>query len=99
MTQDRSKDSPSYEDRFPDAATETRWVEYAQDHLLNKKIVAVRYMTHAEMAKIGWYCRCVVFQLDDGTIIFPSRDDEGNDAGALFGQGTDGESLTFPVLN
>jgi len=78
--------------------TETRWVKYAQKHLLGKKIVGVRYMTQKEANNVGWYSRCVVFQLDDGTILFPSRDDEGNDAGALFGQDQVGAELTFPVL-
>lgn len=51
--------------------------------LLNKKIVQVRYMTDAEQQAFGWYHKAVVLQLDDNTLVFPSRDDEGNDAGAL----------------
>jgi len=38
-----------------------------------------------------------VIELDDGSQIFPSQDDEGNDGGALFGQGSDGDEWTFPV--
>lgn len=75
-----------------------RWKEYGEKHLLNKKIVAVRYLTKAEMDSLGWNSRALVIQLEDGTMVFPSRDDEGNDAGALFGQSAKGEELTFPVI-
>jgi len=47
--------------------------------------------------QMGWYSRPIVIHLDDGSMIFPSQDDEGNDGGALFGQGPDGKDLTFPV--
>jgi hypothetical protein len=37
-----------------------------------------------------------MIELEDGTIIYPSRDDEGNDAGALF---TSNEKTpTLPVM-
>jgi hypothetical protein len=51
--------------------------------LLNKRIVQVRYMTEQEQQAFGWYHKAVVIQLEDGTLVFPSKDDEGNDAGAL----------------
>jgi hypothetical protein len=35
---------------------------------------------------MGWARRPLVIELDDGTLMFASRDDEGNDGGALFGQ-------------
>lgn len=60
-----------------------RCTQEASRILLNKKIVQVRYMTEAEQQAFGWYHKSVVLQLDDGTLVFPSRDDEGNDAGAL----------------
>jgi hypothetical protein len=61
----------------------THWTQEASRILLNKKIVQVRYMTDAEQQAFGWYHKAVVLQLDDNTLVFPSRDDEGNDAGAL----------------
>ena len=78
-------------------ATEKRWTDYAKKHLLNRKITAVRYLTKDEAKGLGWYQRSLLLQLDNGTIIFMSKDDEGNDGGALFGQSEDGE-LTFPVI-
>ena len=75
-----------------------KWEKYAQKHLAGKKIVSARYMTKEEMNNTGWDRRALIIQLDDNTLIFPSQDDEGNGPGAIFGQDSKGESLTFPVL-
>ena len=61
-----------------------RWEKIACDQLLGKKIVKVRYLNKQELEEFGWEESCVAFQLDDGNWIFPSQDDEGNGAGALF---------------
>ena len=76
--------------------TEKRWTEIASNLLLGRKIVLVRYLTNEEMEDMGWHCRCVVIQLDDGTLILPSSDDEGNSAGALFTSNK--EHDTLPVI-
>jgi hypothetical protein len=60
-----------------------RWTDTANSVLLNRKIVNVRYLTDDEMDAFGWRYKCIVLTLDDNTLVFPSRDDEGNDAGAL----------------
>jgi hypothetical protein len=60
-----------------------KWAKILQP-LVGRTIVAVRYMTEAEEAQQMWSNAAVVIQLDDGTLLFPSADDEGNDAGALF---------------
>jgi len=36
------------------------------------------------MKELDWYSRPLLIHLDDGNIIFPSMDDEGNNGGALF---------------
>lgn len=59
------------------------WTKEANRILANKKIVQVRYMTDQEQEVFGWNHKAIILQLDDGTLVFPSRDDEGNDAGAL----------------
>jgi hypothetical protein len=74
-----------------------KWLEIAKSQLLNKKIVNVRYMTDAEAKKMGWRFRCVVMQLDDGNLIFPSSDDEGNNAGAI--ATTNEANPVLPVLD
>jgi len=75
--------------------TEKQWVKDAEKAFLGKTIVRVRYMTPAECDKHGWYHRPLVLALHDGTLIYPSRDDEGNDAGAMF---SNTETGCFPVL-
>jgi hypothetical protein len=91
-------DGKSY-DLSSEKECEAYWAAYGRKHLLGKKVSAVRYLGKREADEgCGWSSRSIVIVFDDGTMVFPSRDDEGNDAGALFGQGPDGESLTFPVL-
>lgn len=76
--------------------SQKEWETDVSKLLLNKKIVAVRYMNDKEMEDHGWHRRALLIQLDDGTVIYPSSDDEGNDAGALF---TTSEDLpTIPVI-
>jgi hypothetical protein len=62
----------------------TKWAKTAHDQLVGRKIVAVRYMGDDEAKEFGWYQRPIVIQLDDGNLIYPSADDEGNNGGALF---------------
>jgi hypothetical protein len=81
------------------AECEARWTQYAIDYLLGKQITGIRYLSDDEMAVLGWGCRCLVLELSDGTTIYPSRDDEGNDAGSLFGTAPDGKNLAFPVMH
>jgi hypothetical protein len=80
------------------AATKLRWSKSGEEHLLGRTIVGVRYLTDEETEGLGWMRAAIVLLLDNGTFILPSCDDEGNDAGALLGQGKDGEELTFPVI-
>ena len=75
-----------------------RWEDYGKKHLLNKTIKMVRYMSDEEQEAMVWYHKPLVIQLDDGTLLIPSADDEGNEAGALFGQDSEGEQLIFPVI-
>lgn len=75
------------------------WTKRAESVLLNRKIVKVRYLTDDERETTGFYSRCVVFQLDDGTLIYPSADDEGNDAGALFYQKKGDDNYVLPVIS
>ena len=77
-------------------STDDHWVGVAKAQLLGRKIVEVRYLTNEEAEGLGWSRKSVVMVLDDGNIIWPSMDDEGNDAGALFT--TNAENPTLPVL-
>lgn len=62
-----------------------RCEEHAAQHLVGRRIVAVRYMTPSEIRTLMWARAALVLVLDDGTAIYPQSDDEGNDAGALAG--------------
>lgn len=60
------------------------WASDAVEYLVGRRIKAIRYLTDKEMADLGFSKSCVVLVLDDDNCLYPSRDDEGNDAGALF---------------
>lgn len=62
----------------------SRWTKAAQGLLVGKKIAAVSYLTEEELTELGWDSSCIAIELDDGTVIFASQDDEGNGPGALF---------------
>jgi hypothetical protein len=78
------------------AQCEAYWTEVASKQLLGRKIVDVRYMSLEESEECGWDRRCVVIQLDDGNLIYPSQDDEGNGPGAWFTN--DEKNSILPVL-
>jgi hypothetical protein len=57
------------------------------------RITNIRSMTKEEMEAEGWDDHRgapTVLELDDGSIMYPSMDDEGNGPGALFGRRADG---------
>ena len=72
--------------------------EKANSVLLNRRIVNVRYLTDEEMEAFGWRYKCVVLTLDDNTLVFPARDDEGNDAGSLHFMPEQGGGDVIPVI-
>ena len=75
------------------------WTNKANSILLNRKIIGVRYLEDVEQEAFGWYSKCVVIELDNGTILFPAKDDEGNDAGALHYLGGDTDMIdVLPVI-
>ena len=71
----------------------------ARQRLLDRRIVAVRYLNPDECRQLMWGFASVVFMLDDGTTIYAARDVEGNDAGALHGVTKSGEEFVLPEVN
>jgi hypothetical protein len=65
------------------------------DNIVGSKIIDIRPMTADEMEAEGWQKREIpmVLVLSSGTILYPSQDTEGNDAGSLFGKTSDGVSI------
>jgi hypothetical protein len=63
--------------------------------IVGRTIVKVRKMTKKEAEQEGWlYKNTIVLELDDGTLIYPSGDEEGNHPGALFGI-QNGKAISF----
>jgi len=63
--------------------------------LIGQKLVEIRPMTddHAEQVfGDSWRAPCVLV-FEDGSIIYASRDDEGNGGGAMFGELADGTAI------
>lgn len=60
-----------------------QWKNRLSPEILGQRIVRVRYMTKVEAEQWGWYSCPLVIQLENGTWLIPSKDDENNDGGAL----------------
>lgn len=77
--------------------TEQRWTKSAAELLTGQVIASVRYMSDEEAEDMGWDSRPLVIRLSNGLQIYASRDDEGNDGGALFT--TDSDLDCIPVIS
>ena len=68
--------------------TDDKWIKSIAEHFVNRKIVSVKIMSDEEMdncfGEDCWHARAVAFKLDNGHWFYPSQDDEGNGAGAIF---------------
>lgn len=74
------------------------WNKKAESVLLGRSIVKVRYMADKEQEVTGFYRKALVIQLDDGTLLYPSADDEGNDAGAIHYHKKGDTEWVLPVI-
>ena len=55
--------------------------------MIGAKIKKVRLMNETELSNEGWELdeQIIAIELDNQTVIYPSRDYEGNGGGAIFG--------------
>jgi hypothetical protein len=61
------------------------WHKEASKHLVGRTIKKVKWLDADSSYKLfGWDYQPCEIHLDDGTILTPSADDEGNNAGAIF---------------
>ena len=60
-----------------------QWTDKFQ-FLIGSKIIKVDYMSDEVADELGWGERPIQIHLDNGAILSPQKDDEGNDGGALF---------------
>ncbi len=63
--------------------TERKVTAAALAMLVGRRVVRVQYMPAAEATEVGWSHRPAVLQFDDGTVLYATADEEGNDAGVL----------------
>lgn len=70
----------------PDSRNETirKWEEKCNSALVGKCIRYVGYLNEDEQRELGWYKRSLIIFFTDGTAMYPSVDEEGNDAGVYF---------------
>ena len=66
--------------------------------LKDRTIAAVRYMSQGEAKSMSWDKRPLVLHLDNGTLLFISKDDEGNNGGSLFYQTRDNKDGVFGTI-
>ena len=59
------------------------WTDKFQ-FLIGSKIIKVDYMSDKDADELGWDDRPIQIHLDNGAILSPQCDDEGNNGGALF---------------
>lgn len=74
----KQTNSLQYDDRT------IKWEERCAQILVGKTIKSVRYQYTCEMKDMGWSKKSLIIFFTDGSFIFPSSDDEGNNAGAIF---------------
>lgn len=73
--------------------SKAHWGGLASKFLVGKTIKLVRYMTDEELDSMGWDTANLVIFFTDGSHIFASMDDEGNDSGVLFTSDPDIECI------
>lgn len=78
--------------------SEQFWNEKANDILKGRTIVSVRYATDEEITDNYFAKRGLQIILDNGTILYPMTDDEGNDFGAVHYQLKNGTNSILPTL-
>ena len=74
------------------------WLDKAAKVLVGRKIQSINYLSKKESDDIGWFHRPIVITLDDGTIMFPVSDDEGNDGGAIHYNKKGDDNYVIPVI-
>lgn len=65
------------------AAMAQPWIERAKARLLGRRIIGIRWMGEGELENLAWPQGSMVLELDDGSLLLPQADDEGNGPGAV----------------
>jgi hypothetical protein len=75
-----------------------KWTKQAQTILKGKTIKAVGYISEKDADDNMYSKRGLMILLDNGTMIYPMSDDEGNDFGAIHYVTKEGANDVLPVL-
>ena len=76
--------------------TRKYWTKEVAKKLEGRTIAKIEYMPEEEVKEWMWHKTPIVIHLDDGGMLIPSMDDEGNDGGAII---TNYKTLgTIPVI-
>ncbi len=59
------------------------WEKKIEKHLLNQKIVKIKYMSEKESGRQGWSKKPIEITLSNGVLLVPTQDDEGNNGGSI----------------
>jgi hypothetical protein len=87
---------PNFQKEYEESVE--HWNGRAKRALVGLSIVEARYLTEEEVSNLGWSHSVLVMELSDGTLLFPSMDDEGNDGGSMFAQKAGNHTGFFPVI-
>jgi len=61
------------------------YMKNIEENLIGAKIIKVEYLSAKDSNDIfGWDYQPIQITLDNGVMLVPSADDEGNNAGAIF---------------
>ena len=66
-------------------AKDKYWQNLVNKHLVGRKIVIVEWLSPKETKRLfGWSFQPCEIHLDNGTVLTPSADDDGNESGSIF---------------
>ena len=68
---------------YPEKKFEKDFIAKAKKYWLGRTITDIRFMSEEERDNNAWDKRGIVIILDDGNILYPMSDEEGNDTGAI----------------
>jgi hypothetical protein len=75
-----------------------KWTKKAQEILKGRTIKALGYISEKDADDSMYSKRGLMILLDNGTMIYPMSDDEGNDFGAIHYVTKEGANDVLPVL-
>ena len=70
-------------DMFPEKKVEQQIIGKVKKQMLGRTITNIRFMSEQECDNNMWDKRGVVIELDDGNILYPMCDEEGNNSGVI----------------